>query len=143
VSRHTSYKVELKDTLIRNTQRWFPTPEFSATALAGHIVMSALFFGAEKVEVQRADSWWGVFADLNWFEASEVPLKELLSRIFPFPGQVNSMRPETWLVAYSDLAASTGDIVPNAPSEFQRELETCQGWLVYRLLPSPRSVEAP
>jgi hypothetical protein len=143
VSDDGFFGVELKEALIRNTHAWFPTPEFSATVLAGHIVMSALFFGAEKVEVQRADSWWGVFADLNWFEASEVPLKELLSRIIPFPGQVNSMRPETWLVAYSDLVASTGDVVPNVPSEFQRRLETCQGGLVYRLLPSHRSVEAP
>jgi hypothetical protein len=92
MSRDSFDKVELKDALIRNTQRWFPTPEFSAAVLAGHIAMSALFFGAERV--QRADRWWGIFADLNWFEASGVPLNEVLSRIIPFPGQVNSMRPE-------------------------------------------------
>jgi hypothetical protein len=133
VSDDNFYKVDLKDALIRNTHNWFPEKTFSAPVLAANISIAAFEFGATRTLIVGEKEWWGVFADVDWFAASSVSLDELRSRIVPFPGQVNSMRPETWLVAYADQVYSTGDNDELAPGNLRDELRVWARGLVFRV----------
>ena len=127
------YSIDLKDALVRNTQNWFPEPIFSASVLAAHVLMATFTFGAKRALVGTGDRWWGVFADIDWFATSSVSLNELRSPIVPFSGQVNAMRPETWLVAYADDVRTTSDNDESVPDVLRQELRSWERGLVFRV----------
>ena len=135
--------LDLPGFLHRFQSRGFRLGAFSPTELASEILYCALLFGAHRTLVLTEGDWWGIFADVDWFAASSVSLTDLRSRIVSYPGQPNSMRPETWLVGFANEVKTTGGSYEGVPVALVRELETWEGGLVFRVAPRADSATAP
>jgi hypothetical protein len=110
--------IELAPWLRRVEKTFFPGGRgFNPFTLVGWIVSTAAEGGASRAQVVRKGEWWGVVGNVDWlggsvpdFKGGVVPVsRAVFERILSIPGQQNSMRPETWLVAFASSIVLTSD----------------------------------
>jgi hypothetical protein len=94
--------IELAPTLRKRVATWFPGGVFEPVVICEEIASVARLLGAKEVMEVREGRWWGVAADSDWLEGVTPHWSAVFKQIVSVPGQVNSMRPETWLSAFAD-----------------------------------------